>query len=152
MKPRTKPLKKTGMRRGRSQRSATSGGALFPKVKDAAFRRWLRTTHDCLIADAVMGRAVSPNDRALGLAVFGFVHSCWGAMTPAHVGKHQAQGAPDVGACVPLCQAAHRYYDEHRQSWAKVTGYTEERMQAAADEYADAWHELVGGAAPEQPA
>ncbi len=57
-------------------------------------------------------------------------------MTPAHVGEHQAQGAPDFGALVPLCKAGHEFYDEHRTEWSRVTGYSEKKMALAASGYA----------------
>jgi len=84
----------------------------------------------------VIGCSLSPHDVSQGLAWRGFKHVCWGANTPAHVGKHQATGAPDFGRCVPLCQAAHQFYDEHRHAWSRFTGYTEVRMESAAAGYA----------------
>lgn len=63
-------------------------------------------------------------------------HICWGGMTPAHVGEHQARGAPDFGVLVPLCKASHQFYDEHRSKWQGVTGYSEKRMASEASGYA----------------
>jgi len=74
-------------------------------------------------------------------------HICWGEPTPAHVGEHQARGAPDFGVLVPLCKAAHRFYDELRSQWQGVTGYSESQMASAAAEYAADYVEQ-GGAAP----
>lgn len=63
-------------------------------------------------------------------------HRCWGPIDPAHVGKHRAQGAPDFGVTVPLCRAAHQFYDEHRDRWPKLTGYGQRKMASAAAGFA----------------
>jgi hypothetical protein len=89
-----------------------------------------------MLAGAVYGTALTLNDEPLGLAWRGFAHRCWGGMTPAHVGKHQATGAADFGCIVPLCAAAHLFYDLHRKAWAKITGWTEKKMASAASGYA----------------
>lgn len=77
-----------------------------------------------------------------------FVHYCWGANTPAHVGKHQAKGAPDFGALVPLCKEAHRRYDERRWEWKRATGFTEKQMASEASGYALFYVERGGTAPP----
>lgn len=74
----------------------------------------------------------------------GFRHVCWGPIDPAHVGDHQATGAPDVGVCVPLCRAAHAFYDEHREEWPQVTALSEKRMANEAGGYALAFVERGG--------
>lgn len=130
--PRRQPTGLTRSRfRAHGPRTQKSGGHLFPAGVDEQRRRFVCSL-PCLLTGAVYGRPLTDHDVSLGLAWCGFAHRCWGAMTPAHVGKHQAQGVPDKGRMVPLCAAAHRYYDEHRRSWAQVTGYTEARMLAAA--------------------
>ena len=98
-----------------------------------------------MLLGRVIARAICPNDESLGLAWRGFTHRCWGANTPAHVGKHQATGARDFGVLVPLCQAAHQFYDEHRRSWFGVTGWTADAMEGVAEDYAREY-EALGGA------
>lgn len=128
---RGKPMKRgtTPMK----QRNATRGGSSFPKQRDDAYRRWIRTENACLLRGAVTLRRLSIHDID---HYDGVQHMCWGAITPAHVGKHQATGAADFGRCVPLCQAAHQFYDEHRHAWARYTWYTAVRMESAACDYA----------------
>lgn len=80
------------------------------------------------------------------LPAWSYIHRCWGDMTPAHVGKHRAQGAADFACVVPLCQAAHQYYDEHRDEWERVTRLTEAQMAHAAAGYALKYVEQGGAA------
>ena len=138
-KRRVKRLHQTRMKRSRLKCGAGSkrrGKSSFPKQRDAKYRRWIWTENPCMLRGCVIGCSFSSHDVSQGLAWRGFKHVCWGANTPAHVGKHQATGAPDFGRCVPLCQAAHQFYDEHRHAWSRFTGYTEVRMESAAAGYA----------------
>lgn len=41
-----------------------------------------------------------------------------------------------MGVCVPLCRAAHRFYDEHRDEWEYVTDLPERRLGSEAAGYA----------------
>ncbi len=132
-----RPLKRSSWKRGRSKRSQHSGGAAFPKVKNKAVRDWIRSL-PCLLGAQWLTKRLSVMDREAS-GFNGFWHVCWGPTDPAHVGQHQARGAPDVGHCVPLCRAAHQYYDEHRPSWAKATELTEGHMGVAAEGYAIRW-------------
>lgn len=73
-----------------------------------------------------------------------FRHHCWGPIDPAHVGEKQSQGAYDVGRVVPLCRAAHNYYDERRGYWLGATGLSEADMESKAAGYALKWVERGG--------
>lgn len=135
-----KGLKRTRMKARNTKRK----GSAFPKGRDKAYRDWVRLENPCLLRGAVIGAAFSLHDVSQGLAWRGWKHVCWGANTPAHVGKHQATGAPDFGRLVPLCQAAHQVYDERRYAWSRYTGYTEVRMENAAADYALAYVKAGG--------
>ena len=150
--PKRAPKARKGLTRTRFRNGAASqkrGRASFPKVKNRAFRRWIASL-PCLLAGRVIRRRFSEYDRLIaggltgGLAGGLFEHRCWGDMTPAHVGEHQARGAPDVGRCVPLCKIAHQEYDEHRSRWYQVTGFTEKRMANEAGGYALRYAETGG--------
>jgi hypothetical protein len=106
---------------------------LFWKRKDKKYRRWVWTENDCMLRGSLLRGRVSLHDVVTPMG--GFLHVCWGVITPAHVGQHQARGAPDFGVLVPLCQAAHQFYDEHRAEWAKVTGCSERKMASEAGGY-----------------
>ena len=116
-----KPLKRRVKLRARKVPKA------FAKHRDYTYRRHI-TQMPCVLAGCVLGRAISLNDVSLGLAWRGFEHRCWGPIDPAHVGQHQATGADDLGVLLPLCRAAHRFYDERRLSFYRVTGYTAQQM------------------------
>jgi len=125
----------TGRPRTRLKRiNKKRGGSAFPKMRDPQYRKWIRTENECLLRGREIRVAFSEHD--LQLPIYHYEHRCWGAITPAHVGKHQAQGAPDFGVIVPLCQAAHLFYDEHRDKWPRVTRYDEKAMASAASGYA----------------
>jgi len=96
---RTKPLKRTALRKGRSKRSRKSKGQLFPKLVDEQYRSWIRR-QPCLLIGRVPWEvriAPMPGD---------FAHGCWGIVQPAHVRNRGAAG-PDHGNIVPLCAGAH---------------------------------------------
>jgi hypothetical protein len=118
------------------------GGSSFPKVRDKAYCTWLVTENPCLLEGGVPVLHSLPVATSIPYTIvyrdgdFRLVHRCWGGLDPAHVGKHRSKGAPDVGATVPLCRAAHRFYDEHRSEWQLVTGYAEAKMASAASGYA----------------
>ena len=128
-KPRNvRKAKPKGLRRSRIRaRNPKRKGSAFPKQRDPAYRAWVRGL-GCLLWDKLLQRAISLHDTPFTLGWRGFVHRCWGPIDPAHVGPHQANGAPDLGACVPLCRAAHDYYDQHRSAFAKVTGWSEKLL------------------------
>jgi len=90
------------------------GGSAFPKQRDAKFCAWVVTTTPCVGRGLLFPRRVSLNDRGDWLTGK-FWHICWGELTPMHVGKHRATGAPDVGHVVSGCEALHTYYDRHRR-------------------------------------
>ena len=99
-----------------------------------------------MLAGRQLRRAVTINDRPpLGL-LGTYLHVCFGANTPAHVGEHQAQGAPDFGVLVPLCEGAHGYYDERRSEWTHATGFGPKKMASAASGYALKYMEQGGTA------
>jgi hypothetical protein len=137
-------LKRTPMKKGKP------GASRFPKMRNPAYRAFIRA-HDCTIMAWLVGARMSTHD--VRTAYSGWLgrgkptpwqHRCWGPIDPAHVGQHQANGAPDVGACVPLCRAAHSFYDEHRGAWAKATGLTEPKMANLAAGLALKYHEQGG--------
>jgi hypothetical protein len=121
-------------------------GSAFPKQRDAAYRRWIRTENRCLLRGRQTLRRVTAYDMLEKWTTdpLAWFHCCWGPIDPAHVGETQAQGAPDFGVLVPLCRAAHGFYDEHRSDWALVTGYTEPMMASAASGYALKYTERGG--------
>ena len=135
--------KPTGRKRSRKK------GSAFPKQRDRKLCAWVRS-QPCILRDRILGRPLSYHDVPLGLGWTGYAHRCWGAMTTAHVGRHRATGAPDRGHVVPMCQAAHQYYDEHRASWAKMTGVSAEWLQTLAlDCWAQYIYETEGRGPPE---
>jgi hypothetical protein len=133
-------------------RNAKRKGSSFPKQRDPVYRRWIWTENPCMLAERLLRGPVSllhdaPYEHMNHNAARvyrGWWHNCWGGNTPAHVGKHQAKGAPDFGVLVPLCRVAHQFYDEHRKEWAKATGFTEKKMASAASGYALKYVELGG--------
>jgi hypothetical protein len=129
-KPVFKKRAPKGWQRGGRLRQSSNGSA-FPKRRNREYRAFVRG-HACLLRGRPLARAVSPNDYYAGLAWRGVTHVCWGPIEAAHVGKHQATGAPDVGACIPLCRAAHRYYDEHRLSFHRITGRSPRDLEGIA--------------------
>jgi len=139
-RPRTRLKTRTRMKPVNRKR----GGSAFPKQRDREYRRWVWTENPCMLRGRVIAYSICSHDVSQGLAWRGFKHMCWGANTPAHVGKHQAKGAPDFGVLVPLCQAAHQFYDEHRYSWYGVTGWTADAMAGAAEDYGREYLERGG--------
>jgi len=124
----------TGRPRTRlKRRNAKRKGSAFPTARQREYCRWLVTEHECLLADRITWFKMSAYDVQLER---GFVHRCWGPTDPAHVGEHRSQGAPDFGRVVPLCRAAHQFYDEHRSEWRAVTRLSEAKMASAASGYA----------------
>jgi hypothetical protein len=129
-KPVFKKRPPTGLRRGAPLRAVSQGSA-FPKRRHREYCAFVRA-HTCLVRGRPLARPISPNDYCPGLAWRGVTHVCWGPIEAAHVGEHQATGAPDLGACIPLCRAAHRYYDEHRVSFYRITGRSPADLEHAA--------------------
>ena len=136
-RPRTR-LKRTRMKQVNRKR----GGSAFPKQRDAKYRKWIRTENLCMIAGRIVLERLGLHDKSVRVDNWTYAqtiawrHVCWGDITPAHVGEHQARGAPDFGVIVPLCEAAHDFYDHHRSKWQGVTGWTEPSMASAASGYA----------------
>jgi hypothetical protein len=113
----------------RTARLKAKGKSRFPKRRDPKYRRWVWMDNYCLLRGRVLQQRFSPIDVRTPDGVY---HHCWGPIDPAHVGKHQARGAGDVGVLLPLCRAAHRFYDERRSAWEAATGFSEQRMADAA--------------------
>lgn len=134
LRPVPKPPRTKRPRKRMKPRNAKRQGSAFPKVRDKKYRDWVRLENPCMLRGATIRVPFSTHD--FPLPAWGYIHECWGDMTPAHVGDHQARGAPDFGVIVPLCQAAHQYYDEHRDEWERVTRYSEKQMALAASGYA----------------
>jgi hypothetical protein len=132
--------------------NAKRKGSSFPKQRDAKYRKWVRTENDCMLRGDGLFPRVTLASLSLADSVISrdrdtrvwWVHNCWGPIDPAHVGDSQARGAPDFGVIVPLCRAAHDYYDHHRSKWRKTTGYSEKQMASAASGYALAYVERGG--------
>jgi len=145
-------MKRTRMK----QRNAKRQGSALPKVRDAKYRYWIRTENASTLRGVegfpcVTRRRITPFDKKWWDGKGGvprWRHTCFGPVDPAHIGKHQAQGAPDLGVIVPLCRAAHHFYDEHRSEWFRVTGYSDAKMASAASGYALKYVE--SGGTPEQ--
>ena len=125
------------------QRNAKRGGASFPKARDKAYCRWAVST-GCTFSGRFLWRQISPNDTRLSVGYW--VHHCWGAIDPAHVGEHRAQGAPDRGSVLPMCRALHQFYDEHRPAFYRAVRITEHRLVGAAQYLASQFPESGGGA------
>jgi hypothetical protein len=109
-------------------------GSLFPEQRDEAYRRAVRGC-PCILVGRVVAGQFSPNDRPVGLGWQGWVHGCWGPVDPAHIGPHQAVGAPDRQHILPLCRAAHQFYDEHRMSFYRATGFSHHQLALLAREF-----------------
>lgn len=144
-----RPMKRTqGLKNRKPMRRVGKKGAAFPKVKNREFRTWLRTEHDCEIRGRFLLAPLSfmdvPAARGPWDPKVKFLHRCWLPIDPAHVGLKQSQGAPDVGHCVPLCRAAHRFYDNHRADWEAATGLSEAEMERRAGGYGLKWVERGG--------
>jgi len=134
-----KPLQRTRMK-SRGPRMKKSGGAAFPKVKNPAYRTWIRSL-DCLLAGCRTAVQISPFDRRWwGDQWF---HVCFGRIQCAHVNETQARGAADVGECVPLCGAAHHALDQ-RLGPAKFAQVTELNLTHIAAGLAQTYVERGG--------
>jgi len=134
--------------RANGPRTKKSGGAMFPKAKNRRYRAFIRSLACELEGKLTVGRMSEHDVRVPDQAGYRqglFLHRCWGAVTPAHVGEHQAQGAADVACCVPLCQPAHQVYDEHRGKFHRMTGISAKRMQHRAEGYAVRFYERGEG-------
>lgn len=129
-------MKRSRMRAYNSRRK----GSAFPKVRNKPYCRWI-CENACLLAGRLTTVRFTANDLSNAGAFF---HVCWGPIDPAHVGEHRSQGAPDFGMVVPLCRAAHQFYDEQRPMWLEATGYTNRRMASAASGYALKYSERGG--------
>lgn len=142
--PCPKPPKVVKAKKRMKRYNSKRKGSAFPKVRNKAYRDWVRLENACLLSDrgGTPGR-VSLYDYELANRS-GFIHNCWGHVTPAHVGKHQARGAPDFGCIVPLCEIAHQFYDEHRSEWKRATGLSEREMASRASGYALKYAERGG--------
>lgn len=128
--------------------------------RDIEYTTWLTTENNCMLRMRAIGGRFSLNDVMVtasdssGKTWGEWMHLCWSSpdrppIDPAHVGKHRSKGAPDFGHTVPLCHAAHAFYDAHRSEWKRVTGWTEAYMASAASGYALKYVES-GGAPPER--
>lgn len=135
LKPCPKPPKRVKTRTRMKACNRKRKGSSFPRQRDAKYRRWIRTENDCLLWRKPITARVGLYDKYPVYAPAVLEHRCWGPIDPAHVGDSQARGAPDFGVIVPLCRAAHDFYDQHRSRWAKVTGYTEATMASEASGY-----------------
>ena len=131
-------------------RNAKRKGSAFPKQRDAAHCSWVVSHTECVGAGRLFTRRVCGYDFHTPDGYL--VHVCWGGNDPAHVGKHRAQGVPDLGRVVNMCRALHNFYDEHRSEFAKVTGLTEAKLANIASGNALKYLESGGGSlAPSHP-
>jgi hypothetical protein len=95
-KPKT--LTRTRMK-SRGPRTKKSGGHLFPKLVNEAYREFIRA-QPCILAGR--GRVIEEHAtwaRAVG-------HFCFAAVRACHV-KARGAGGPDMGNLYPACDAAH---------------------------------------------
>jgi hypothetical protein len=133
-------MKRTPLRRGKplargtTRLKARKGGSLFPEQRDDTYRRAVRGC-PCLLVGHLLAARISPNDQPAWRA---WVHVCWGPIDPAHIGPHQAVGVPDRQHILPLCRAAHQFYDEHRISFYRATGYSHHQLALLAREFVPA--------------
>ena len=126
---RGKPMKRVRMRCVNKKRK----GSAFPKVRDREYRAFVRFMPCLLEGKATKGRITLDDIPCTARGLEGWYwHRCWGPVDPAHVGKHQATGAPDRGACVPFCRAAHQRYDEHRALFLRVTTFSQRQLESIA--------------------
>ena len=116
----------------RTRMKQRPGGKAFKAVRDPAHCRWVVTETPCVGLGRFFQRRISVADYAQGAPDCLWVHRCWGPHDPAHVGKHRAQGVPDLGRVVNMCRALHDFYDQHRDVFAKVTGLTERKLALIA--------------------
>lgn len=84
---------------------------------------------DCILAGRYTHKRITPNDRWTRA---GYRHICWHVCDPAHIGEHQAQGAPDVGVILKMCRPTHDFYDQHRAEWEAVTEIPESTLASEA--------------------
>lgn len=110
------------------QFNAKREGAAFPHKREPELRRFVKS-HDCLLEGKVTHRQITPFDEPVGRR---FRHICWGPVDPAHVGEHDAQGVGDVNTLVPLCRAAHGFYDTQRSWWESATEIPEAQLRWVA--------------------
>lgn len=98
LRPGTKPLARTSALRSgptrlaRGQPLKAKGGSRFPKRRDAAYCRWIRT-----LACLVDTLPCLPTGEL----------ACFGVVQPAHVTKTRGAGAYDRGEVVPPCVKHH---------------------------------------------
>lgn len=107
----------------------------FADQRQPEFVAWLNHGQMCLVAGR-RGRREYPDGR-----VVSWVHDrCFGRIEAAHVYRTRAQGVPDLGQCVPLCEGAHRAsehnQEHHREEW--WSWYNLDRDEEAA-RYAAQW-------------
>jgi hypothetical protein len=132
----------TGLKRGapltrKKGLRAKPGGSAFPKRRNPAYRQWVQDRHPCILWGQVIGAQFSVYDMADSWD--SIRHNCWGPVDPAHVWKHQATGANDVGCILPMCRASHQAYDERRAWWHQVTGISAEQLEVLARELGTRW-------------
>ena len=98
-----KPLKRTRLK-SRGSRTKKSGGHLFPRNVDLAYRAFIRTL-PCILAGR-MGRVFGPDSYW-----FTEIHLCTSRTRCCHL-RARGAGGPDVGNTWPGCDAAHD--EQHR--------------------------------------
>src|SRR5947208_495541 len=103
--PEAGEVKRSALKRGkplqRTARLKVRGKSRFPKRRDLAYTKWIRTL-PCLL-----WARVTPPDYGRHWTD----HSCWGALQVCHV-RSRGAGGDDRGNVVPLCARAHA--EQHR--------------------------------------
>jgi hypothetical protein len=130
--------RRSGLTRGPLKRRRVPKA--FAHKRDREHTQRVRGMVCFLRGDMVLPRAtlvqITPNDLEVirdGDTRRWWLHRCWGPIDPAHIGKHRASGADD-SLVLPMCRASHTYYDEHRQKFYWVTGFTAADLEKAARE------------------
>lgn len=147
--PKSVKGERSRLRTRKRMKSCGKKKSAFPKQRDKQYTTWLTLDNRCLLAGHFLRRPITLKDTTAPGYAGRFWHVCWGPLDPAHVDEHRAQGAPDFAVTVPLCRAAHSFYDEHRDQWRLVTGYSKAKMASAASGYALKYVELGGTPAKE---
>jgi len=99
-------LRRTARLKAKGKRTKKSGGQLFPKRHDPAYRAWVRTQH-CVVHGRVLTNAGLQQLRAFFSPEVRYWHGCEGPIEGCHV-KSRGAGGSDRGNMVAMCHRAHQ--------------------------------------------
>lgn len=122
-------------------RNSKRQGSSFPKQRDKKFTVWLVTENDCDLRGAILTEPLTTADVRVGRY---WKHRCFGDLTPAHIGKHRAKGAPDFGVTIPLDQGTHSVLDNQPEKFYRATKLTEAKLAHRAQGYSVKYVERGG--------